>query len=146
MAVAKGRALLLQVWDGDAWRDFGGMQARTMRLEMPPIDLTTPGAPDTIVWGDAWGGPKNVRLVGTIRTVNQQSERLLHDALTRELSRVYMRVLLPPDPNDFGELWGRALTGHFAVARGEMTGDLDRTNDLEIELAGDNTLAEAVAV
>ena len=154
MAVAKGRALRIHVKDGAVYRPLSGLQQRTWRIDMSPIDATVTSEnmldDEHIVWGGSLDGPKDVSVTGTLRITNERAEQLVWDAAIKQSStRIPLRISLPPastTQDDDQSIYGLTLEGNFSVISLGAPAEIEGAFQMDITLRVEDAIASEGSV
>lgn len=136
MTAKKGRAFLIKIGDGEAieaFTNFAGMTAKSLKINNERIDVTTPDAvaPEGVLWASSLSGAKSVSLSGDGKLVKDASEaRLLALAMQDEAEANFEIVI--PNAGTF--------TGAFSISV-ELSGDGSIDFTMSMESTGPVTFA-----
>ena len=136
MAKTPGRAMLLKIGDGEVvevFVNFGGMTAKTLKLNNERIDATTPHptTPEGTYWRETLDGVKSVSASGDVLLVDDAQEARLMAVAMSPAAAANFQVIIP----NIG-----TFAGEFSVEV-EFSGDDNLTASLSLESNGAITFA-----
>jgi len=136
----KGRELRLDIREGNEWLELGSLVAKEFLVTTEYVEFNV----DDDENQHGGGGAKTFAVTGTVLPANTRAERILWNWWESSTPVSRLRLVLPPDTETVGRLWGHGIQGYFTILNIDNNGDLTTPYSWELDLVLENSTGFSV--